>query len=246
MSNLMGKTALVTGGSRGIGAAIVEQLAAEGAAVALTYNHSADKAQGLVEAIRADGGRALAIKMDNRDADSVEAAVKAASDEFGQLAILVNNAGIFDVAPIEELTLERYDRTMDIHARAVFVASRAAAQRLADGGRIINIGSNLAKHVPWPGISLYAMSKSALVGFTKGLARDLGPRNITVNIVHPGATDTDMNPADGEHADLQRAARAIQAYNGPDQVASLVAWLSGPSAGSVTGSEFTIDGGTNA
>ncbi|MFL1405114.1 SDR family NAD(P)-dependent oxidoreductase [Marinobacter sp. M1N3S26] len=246
MTNLRGKTALVTGGGRGIGSAIVRQLAAEGAAVALTYNRSAEAAEALVDSIRKQGGHALAIRADSRDPEAVAVAVSSAAKELGRLDILVNNAGVLDVAPITDLTLEQYERTMEINTRSVFVASKAAVEQLTDGGRIINIGSNLAAHVPGPGISLYAMSKSALIGLTRGMARDLGDRGITVNLVHPGATNTDMNPADGKTSDLQRSLRAIKTYNNADEVASLVSWLAGPSARSVTGSEFVVDGGANA
>ncbi len=246
MTGLNDKVALVTGGGRGIGAAIVKRLAAGGATVAFTYNGSEGPAGALAEEIRAGGGRALALRADSRDPAAVTASVTDTVAEFGRLDILVNNAGVFDVAPINELTLEQYERTMDVNTRAVFVASKAAAEHLADGGRIINIGSNLATRVPGPGISLYAMSKSALIGFTRGLARDLGPRGITVNVVHPGSTDTDMNPADGETADLQRGLRAIPTYNDADEIAAMVAWLVGPDARSVTGAEFLVDGGANA
>lgn len=246
MAQLKGKVALVTGGSRGIGAATARALAAEGAAVAVTYAQSAEKAQALVAEIEAAGGRALAIQADSRDAAAVEAAVETAAAKLGGLDILVNNAGIFDAGHISDLTLEAFDRTVDVNVRAVFVASKAAASRMRDGGRIINIGSNLAKRVPWPGISIYAMSKSALIGLTKGLARDLGPRAITVNLVHPGSTDTDMNPSNGGNSDAQRSLMAIQRYSEPSDVANLVRWLASPESRSVTGAEFTVDNGTNA
>jgi len=246
MTQLKDKVALVTGGSRGIGAAIARRLAKEGATVAITYVASADKAQGIVDGIEAAGGRALAIQADSRDGEAVEAAVETVVSTFGRLDILVNNAGIFDVAPIGELTLENFDRTIDINVRAVFAATRAASAHLPEGGRVISIGSNLAQRVPEPGISLYALSKAALIGFTKGVARDLGPRGITANVVHPGSTNTDMNPADGETSDGQRGLMAIPRYNEAGDVAALVAWLAGPEARSVTGAEFLIDGGANA
>ncbi|QPC44692.1 SDR family oxidoreductase [Kaustia mangrovi] len=246
MTSLNGKVALVTGGSRGIGAAIARRLADDGARVAITYATSKDKAAAVVAEIEAAGGEAMAIQADNRDGDAVVAAVETAVSAFGRLDILVNNAGIFDIGPIGELTLEDFDRTMDVNVRAVFAAVSAAARHLPEGGRIVSIGSNLAGRVPWPTISLYSLSKAALVGFTKGVARDLGPRNITVNIVHPGSTDTDMNPADGELSDTQRGLMAIPRYNEAGDVAGLVAWLAGPDGRSVTGAEFTIDGGANA
>lgn len=246
MTALNGKVALVTGGSRGIGAAIARRLAKQGASVAITYAQSEEKAREIIADIEAAGGRGLALQADNRDANAVEGAVSETVSAFGKLDILVNNAGIFDVGPITDLDAEAFDKTIAINVRAPFLASRAAASRMSDGGRIISIGSNLAQRVPWPEISLYALSKAALVGFTKGLARDLGERGITANVVHPGSTNTDMNPEHGDSADLQRATMAIQRYSTPDEVAGLVAWLAGPEGRSVTGAEFTIDNGSNA
>ncbi|MCT7377146.1 SDR family oxidoreductase [Chelativorans salis] len=246
MSRLEGKAALVTGGSRGIGAAIARRLAADGADVAVTYARSAEKAEAVAAEIRALGCKGLAIAADNTDASAVAAAVEKAAADFGRLDILVNNAGIFPYGTLEEMSLEDFDVTVAVNTRAVFAASKAAAGQMGDDGRIVSIGSNLAERVPWPGISLYALSKAALIGLTKGLARDLGPRGITVNIVHPGSTETDMNPADGPQSDLQRSAMAIPRYGRPEDVAGLVAWLAGPEARSVTGAALTIDGGTNA
>jgi 3-oxoacyl-[acyl-carrier protein] reductase len=246
MSELVGKVALVTGASRGIGAAIAARLAELGADVAITYAQSKERADEVVEAIKAHGGRGLAIKADSVAADEVVAAVGQVVDEFGRLDVLVNNAGIFPSGPIEDVSVEDVDRTLDIHARAVFLASQAAVRHMTDGGRIISIGSNLAERVPFSGITLYAMSKSALIGFTKGLARDLGGRGITVNLVQPGSTDTDMNPADGSTADGQRALSALGRYANPTDIADTVAFLSGPRAGTITGSVVTVDGGTNA
>jgi 3-oxoacyl-[acyl-carrier protein] reductase len=243
---LQGKAALVTGGSRGIGAAIALRLARAGADVALTYARSAGKADAIVNQIEGLGRRGLAIQADNVDPAAVDAAVAAAITEFGRLDILVNSAGIYLAGPIEAMTLEAFDETMAINFRAPFVASKAAAAVMSDGGRIISIGSNLAERAPAPGTSLYSASKAALVGLTKGLARDLGPRGITVNVVHPGSTDTDMNPADGEYADAQRRLMAIPQFGAPDDVAGLVAWLAGPQGRFVTGSALTIDGGANA
>lgn len=246
MTQLLGKVALVTGGSRGIGAAIARRLAREGADVALTYASSPQRAAGVIAAIEVLGRRGLAIAADNRDAASVEAAVAKTIEAFGRLDILVNNAGIFLVGPIEELSVGDFDETVSVNLRAAFVAARAAAPKMGEGGRIVSIGSNLAIRAPWPGLSLYSMSKAALVGMTKGLARDLGARGITANVVHPGSTDTEMNPAAGEHADPQRGLMATGRFGVPDEVADLVAWLAGPTAAGVTGSEFTIDGGANA
>lgn len=246
MSGLLGKVALITGGSRGIGAAIARRLAADGASVALTYARSSDRAAAVVRDIEASGGRALAIEADNLDADAVEAAVAKAVDHFGRLDILVNNAGIFHAAPVQELTRDDFEKTVAINLRAPFLASRAAASRMGQGGRIVSIGSNLAVRVPGEGLSLYSLSKAALVGMTKGLARDLGPKGITVNVVHPGSTDTDMNPAGGPGADGQRALMAIPRFGDPADIAAMVAFLAGTQAPNVTGAEFTIDGGANA
>lgn len=246
MPQLTGQIALVTGGSRGIGAAIARRLAAEGAAVAITYTQAEQQAHEVIRYIEAAGGRGLAIRADNRAPAAIEAAVTTTAEAFGGINILVNNAGIIDARTITELTLADFDRTVDINVRAVFAFTRAALAHMPDGGRIITIGSNLAQRVPWPGLSLYSLSKAALIGFTKGLARDLGPRAISVSIVHPGSTATDMNPDSGELADLQRSTMAIPRYNDPAEVASLVAWLAGPEGRGVTGAEFTIDAGTNA
>ncbi|MFV1851514.1 MAG: 3-oxoacyl-ACP reductase family protein [Thalassospira sp.] len=246
MQNLAGKVAFVTGGSRGIGAAIVKRLARDGAAVAFTYVQSDEKAQAIVRDVEAGGGKAVAIKADNRDEADIVNALGEAANAYGKVDILVNNAGIFDAAPIDDLTIDRFDATMDINVRAVFVAVKAVLRHMPEGGRIITIGSNLAHKVPWPGISLYAMSKAALIGFTRGLARDLGGRGITANIIHPGSTNTDMNPADGQMSDAQRGLMSIPHYSHPDDTAGLIAWLAGPEAKVVTGAEFTVDSGINA
>ncbi|WP_033067840.1 SDR family NAD(P)-dependent oxidoreductase [Thalassospira australica] len=246
MQNLSGKVVFVTGGSRGIGAAIAKRLAAEGAQVAITYVNAVQKADEVVSAIEANGGRAIALQADNQDEAAISAAVDEAARVLGKIDILVNNAGVFDVAPINDLTIDKFDRTMDINVRAVFVAVKSALLHMPEGGRIITIGSNLAKHVPWPGFSLYSMSKSALIGMTLGLARDLGDRSITANIIHPGPTNTDMNPADGQMSDAQRGLMAIPHYSQPEDTAGLIAWLAGPEARVVTGAEFTVDSGVNA
>jgi 3-oxoacyl-[acyl-carrier protein] reductase len=243
---LNGKVALVTGGSRGMGSAIAERLADDGADVAFTYVRASDQGRNTLANIERAGRRGLAIAADNSDSSAVRAAVEGTVAELGRLDILVNNAGIFVAKPLEDLTLEDFERTVAVNVRAVFVASKAAAAHMGKGGRIISLGSNLAERVPGPGLSLYSMSKAALVGLTKGMARDLGPRGITVNIVHPGSTDTDMNPADGEHADAQRSLMAIPRFGEPRDIAGLVAWLASEESRFVTGSAFTIDGGTNA
>jgi 3-oxoacyl-[acyl-carrier protein] reductase len=246
MSELVGKVALVTGGSRGIGAAIAARLAELGSDVAITYGQSKERADEVVKTIKSHGRRGLAIQADSAATDEVPAAVARVVEELGRLDVLVNNAGIFPFGPIDEVTLEEVDRTLGIHARAVYLASQAAVRHMSEGGRIISIGSNLAERVPFPGVTLYSMSKSALIGFTRGLARDLGDRGITVNLVQPGSTDTDMNPADGPTADDQRALSALGRYADPTDIADTVAFLSGPGGRSITGSVFTVDGGTNA
>jgi 3-oxoacyl-[acyl-carrier protein] reductase len=246
MSSLKGKAALVTGGSRGIGAAIALRLAADGADVAITYNTAADRANGVVDKIKDTGRRGRALAAPATCAEAVTTAVEQTVAEFGRLDILVNNAGIFPYATIDELTLEQFDETVGIHVRAVFVAVQAAAQHLPEGGRIISIGSNLTERVPGPGLSLYSLSKSALIGFTKGLARDLGPRGITANVVHPGSTDTEMNPAHGEAADAERALTALGRYSDPADIAATVAHLAGESGRNITGAAITVDGGANA
>lgn len=246
MPDLNNKVALVTGGSRGIGAAIALALAGNGADVAITYVSAPEKAEEVVKAIESLGRRALAIQADNLDASAVEAAVGQAHARLGGLDILVNSAGVFSVDTIDTATLEEYDRVMSIHVRAGFVASKAAAALMKAGGRIIFIGSNLGEKVPFPGLSIYSTSKFAVVGLTKALARDLGPRDITVNVVQPGSTDTDMNPANGEGADAQRALMAIPRFGKASDIAGLVAFLAGEEGRFITGASLTIDGGANS
>ncbi|TRW14467.1 3-oxoacyl-ACP reductase family protein [Glacieibacterium frigidum] len=246
MSSLTGKRAFVTGASRGIGAAIARQLADEGAAVAIGYERSAAAADALAGEIEANGGRAVAVQMHAADAASIPQAVERAAAALGGLDILVNNAGIWRVGPIDEVTLEDIDATLAVNIRGVILATQAALPYMSQGGRIISIGSSLATRVPNAGLSLYAASKSALIGWTKGLARDLGPRGITANLVHPGSTDTDMNPANGPHADAQRQRMAIKEYGRAEDVAALVAFVARPEARSINGAELTIDGGANA
>ncbi|MEV8017960.1 SDR family oxidoreductase [Streptomyces sp. NPDC086554] len=246
MSSLTGKTALVTGGSRGIGAAIALRLAQQGADVAITYVHGEAAALDVVAKIESAGQRGFAIKADAADPGDAAGAVERAADDLGRLDILVNNAGIGVLGPIGDLALADVDRVLDINVRAVFLASQAAAGRLADGGRIISTGSALARFAGGPGGTLYAMSKAALAGMSKPLARELAGRGITVNVVHPGAIDTDMNPADGPFADPQRSATALARFGSADEVASLVAYLAGEDAGFITGAELVADGGYGA
>ncbi|MGY3977574.1 3-oxoacyl-ACP reductase family protein [Aeromonas mytilicola] len=243
---LSGQVAFVQGGSRGIGAAIVKRLARDGAAVAFTYVSSASKAEELVATITAAGGKALAIRADSADAVAVQHAIRQSVTRFGRLDILVNNAGVLVWGHLEELTLDDLDRTLAVNIRSVFVACQEAAHHMGKGGRIINIGSTNADRIPMAGGSVYAMSKSALVGLTKGMARDLGPRGITVNNVQPGPVDTDMNPADGESAEQLKGMMALARYGKDDEIASFVAYLAGSEAGYVTGASLTIDGGFSA
>ncbi|QEL15072.1 SDR family oxidoreductase [Limnoglobus roseus] len=243
---LKGKRALVTGGSRGIGAAVVKRLAKEGADVALTYVSKPDDAARVAEAAKALGVRAIAVQADAADADAVVKAVERAAKEFGGLDILVNNAGVATMAPIDSFSLKDFDRTFAVNVRAVFVATQAAVKHMKEGGRVINIGSCNAERMPFPGGSVYAMSKSALQGLVQGLARDLGPRGITVNNVQPGPVDTDMNPAEGDFAASLKALMALPRYGHVDEIAAMVAYLAGPETGFVTGASLTIDGGFNA
>lgn len=249
MSNtnqLTGKVAFVQGGSRGIGAAIVKRLAREGAAVAFTYVSSADKAKAVAQEIEAAGGRALAIHADSSDASAVQQSIQAAAKAFGRIDILVNNAGVLALAPVEDFKLEDFDRTVAVNVRSVFVATQEAVRHMGDGGRIITIGSTNADRMPFAGGAVYAMSKAAIVGLTKGLARDLGPRGITVNNVQPGPVDTDMNPANSDFADTLKGLMAVGRYGKDEEIASFVAYLAGPEAGYITGASLTIDGGFGA
>ena len=243
MKNLEGKVALVTGASRGIGAAIAKRLAREGAAVALTYASSPQKAAEVVRAIEAEGGKAIAIQADSAKAEAVEKAVAETVRAFGRIDVLVSNAGVLSVKPIDQMPLEDFDRMVDVNVRAVFVGAKAAALHMKDGGRIITIGSVNADRMPFAGGSVYAMTKAAVAGLTRGLARDLGPRGITVNNVQPGPIDTDMNPAEGAFAESLKALMALPRYGKDDEVAAMVAYLAGPEAGFVTGASLTIDGG---
>ncbi|MGN9758092.1 3-oxoacyl-ACP reductase family protein [Streptomyces sp. SD31] len=238
---LHGKIALVTGGSRGIGAATALRLAREGADVAVTYVSGKEAAEEVVRAVQSLGRRAVALRADAGDADEAEGAVRRTAETLGGLDVLVNNAGVGVLGPLEGLSLADVDRVLAVNVRGVFLASQAAAARMTAGGRIITIGSCMAQRVPGPGGTLYATSKSALVGLTKALARELGARGITANIVHPGPIDTDMNPAGGPYAPDQAAMTALGRFGTADEVAGTVAYLAG--ADYVTGAEFAVDGG---
>jgi 3-oxoacyl-[acyl-carrier protein] reductase len=244
---LENRRALVTGGSRGIGDAIVRRLAREGAHVALTYVSRPEAAEKTARAARTFGVKSLAIRADNADPASLIDAVEQTVSELGGIDILVNSAGIAIMAPIDDFRLDDLDRMLAVNVRAVFVATQAAVKHMESGGRIINIGSCNAERVPFAGGSVYAMCKAALVGLVKGVARDLGPRGITINNVHPGPTDTDMNPATSEFATmLKEQVQALHRYGTADEIASLVAYLAGPDAGYVTGANLAIDGGFTA
>ncbi|MEU1801329.1 3-oxoacyl-ACP reductase family protein [Streptomyces sp. NPDC019937] len=241
--SLQGKVALVTGGSRGIGEGIARRLAREGAAVAVTYNASADRAEALVKEIVADGGQALAVRADAADRTSLRTAVTEVADRLGRLDILVNNAGVAAMRPIEDLTDADYDHVAAVNLRAVFTATQEALRHIGDGGRIITIGSINADRVPFAGGSLYALTKAGVAGFTRALAREVGGRGITVNTVQPGPVDTDMNPADGPWAASALPHLAVGRYGTADEVAGLVAHLAGPDAAYITGATLDVDGG---
>ena len=245
-ASLKNKRALVTGGSRGIGAAIVKRLASEGVDVALTYASSGDQANEVVRAAQALGVNAQAIQADSADASAVVAAVERAAETLGGIDILVNNAGVAIIGPIDKFKLEDFDRTFAVNVRAVFVAIQTAIKHMKEGGRIINIGSTNAERMPFAGGGVYAMSKSALKGLVQGLSRDLGPRGITINNVQPGPIDTDLNPATGEFAETLMKLNALPRYGRAEEVAAMVAYLAGPEAAYVTGANLTIDGGFSA
>ena len=240
------KTALITGGSRGIGAAIAKRLAADGANVAITYTKGADAAAAVVKEIERAGGKAIAIQADAADAEAVKAAIEKTVATFGRLDVLVNNAGTAIPKTFEETTLEELDRVMDINLRGVFVATQAALKHMKSGGRIVTIGSAVGERVLTPGLVPYAATKGAVKIFTQALAREVGSRGITVNNVQPGPIDTDLNPAAGDWAVPQKAATALNRYGHVDDIASMVAFVAGPEASYVTGANLTVDGGMNA
>jgi 3-oxoacyl-[acyl-carrier protein] reductase len=246
MANLTNKTALVTGASRGIGAAIAKRLAADGASVAITYTKGADAAAQLVKAIKAAGGEAIAIQADATDARAVNAAVEKTVQTFGQLDILVNNAGTAIPKPFEEATLEEMDQMLDLNVRGVFIATQAALKHLKEGGRIISIGSCVGERATTPGLAAYSATKGAVKMFTQGLSREVGSRGITVNNVQPGPIDTELNPAAGDWAVPQIANTALKRYGHVDEIAALVAFVAGPEASYITGANLTVDGGTIA
>jgi 3-oxoacyl-[acyl-carrier protein] reductase len=242
-TDLAGRRALVTGGSRGIGAGIVRRLAADGAAVAFTYVGGSEAADALVAEVDAEGGRAVAIKADAADAAAIAAAVERAVTELDGLDILVNNAGTAILSPVEEFTAADFDRLLAINVGGVFWAVHSALPHLQDGARIINIGSVNADRIPGPGVAVYGLTKGAVSSFTRGLARELGPRNITVNNVQPGPIATDLNPPEGEFAESLKSILPLGRYGEAADVAALVSFLSGPQASFITGANLNVDGG---
>ena len=243
---LEGKIALITGGSRGIGAAIAKRLAADGANVAITYTKGADAAASVVKEIERAGRKAIAIQADAADAEAVKAAVDKTVATLGRLDVLVNNAGTAIPKKFEETTLEEMDRMIDINIRGAFVATQAALKHMKDGGRIIMIGSCVGERMMTPGLVPYSATKGAVKMFSQGLSREVGNRGITVNNIQPGPIDTELNPAAGEWAAPQKAATALNRYGSVDDVAALVAFVAGPESSYITGANLTVDGGTNA
>jgi len=246
MNQLEGKIALITGGSRGIGAAIAKRLASDGAKVAITYSKGADAAAVVIKEIERDGGKAIAIQADATNAEAAKAAVEKTVEMFGGLDILVNNAGTAIPKTFEETTLEEMDRLLDINVRGVFIATQAALKHMKRGGRIIMIGSAVGERVLVPGLVAYSATKGAVKMLSQGLSREVASRGITVNNVQPGPIDTDLNPAGGEWAVPQKAATALDRYGHVDEVAALVAFVAGPESSYITGANLTVDGGMNA
>ncbi len=246
MANLTDKIALVTGGSRGIGAGIAKRLAADGASVAITYTKGADAATAVVKEIERAGGKAIAIQADATDAKAVAAAVDMTIATYGRLDALVNNAGTAIPKPFEETTLEELDRVIDLNFRAVLITTQVALKHMKDGGRIIMIGSCLGERMMTPGLVPYAATKGAVKMFAQGLSREVGSRGITVNNVQPGPIDTDLNPAASDWAAPQITATALKRYGRVEEVAALVAFVAGQDAAYITGANLTVDGGTNA
>lgn len=246
VQDLLGKRALVTGASRGIGAGIARELASRGADVVITYLRSTDKAAAVVQDIQDKGRRGVAVQADSGDPAAVRRSIEVAVEELGGIDILVNNVGIARSGPLPQMSLTDIDAILAVNARSAVLASQAAIPHMTRGGRIVTIGSCLAERVPYPGLTVYSMSKSALLAFTRGLARELGPLDITVNLIQPGPIDTDQNPADGEWADPNRQLTALGRYGAPADIAAAVAYVASPAAQFMTGAVMTVDAGFNA
>lgn len=242
---LLGKVALVTGGSRGIGAAIVERLARDGADVVFSYAASPDRARQVVQQVETLGRRAHAIRADQASSDDVAMLVRQAHAQYGRLDILVNSAGVFVTGKVDDPTanVAGFERQLDVNVRGVAAAVRAAAPLLADGGRIVSIGTTGADRIAFAGAADYVASKAAVAAYTRGWARDLGPRNITVNVIQPGAINTEMNPQDGAFAETLKGMAALGRYGQPEDIAAAVAFLAGQDAGYITGATLNVDGG---
>ncbi|MCF3932021.1 3-oxoacyl-ACP reductase FabG [Acuticoccus sp. M5D2P5] len=246
MTELAGKRALVTGGSRGIGAAIASLLAEKGADVAISYENSAERAAGVVAQIEKAGRKGLAFQADSADPAALKRLVAETAEGLGGIDILVNNAGIARYGPVADLDLADVDALLDVNVRGAVLVSQAVIPHLGAGGRIILIGSSLADRMVAPNVTMYSITKSAQIALTRGLARELGPRDITVNLVNPGATDTEMNPADSDHADMLREMSALGRYGTAEDIAAAVAFLASPAAKQITGTSLTVDGGLNS
>ncbi|MEC4721643.1 3-oxoacyl-ACP reductase family protein [Noviherbaspirillum sp. CPCC 100848] len=244
--NLQDKVAIVTGGSRSIGAAIARRLAAQGAKVAITYNASPDKADAVVREIEAAGGHAIALRADAGNPEAVRSAVSAVAERLGRIDILVNNAGISVLGEPTEIAFEDFQRILAVNVTGLFVATQEALRHMGSGGRIIHIGSSMVRYAAFPTASAYTLTKGAVTGFTRGLVRDLGPKGITVNTVHPGPTDSDMNPADGAVADFVKPGIAMGRYGQGSDIAAAVAFLASDEAAFVSGAELLVDGGFTA
>jgi len=244
--SLQGKIAIVTGASRSIGAAIARRLAADGATVAITYHASPARAEEVVAAIEAAGGKAIAVQADAGDPEAVRRAVNGVAERFGRIDILVNNAGISVLGAPTEIAFADFERILAVNVTGVFVATQEALRHMGAGGRIIHIGSSMVQYAAFPTASAYTLTKGAVSGFTRGLVRDLGPKGITVNTVHPGPTDSDMNPADGAVADFVRPGIAVGRYGEGRDIAAAVAFLASEEASFVSGAELLVDGGFTA
>jgi len=240
------KVALVIGGTRGIGAAISRRLAAEGCAMGMVHLSRSDEAAHFAAEVEACGAQVLLLRADVSDPDALMGAIDRTVAHFGRIDILINNAGLAITGPLDAYSVDDFDRVFAVNVRAPFLAAQRVTKSMPDGGRIITIGSIVADRMPGPGGTLYAASKSALGGMTRGLARDLGHRGITANLIQPGPTDTERNPSDGPAAAANRSPLAIPRHGKPDEVAALVAYLASDAAAFVTGATYNIDGGWSA